>query len=154
MFRITKSYKEFFAVNGLYLLAVTVNFVVYFVNKKFKGLKISLIIFLQLTTFILFNETLMASIRNISEIDSEPVSIAVFASLSFLHFNASNMFITMTLCFFYYCLRMLSRLGEDATFRILRSCIFNCVGFIYIFFFTRYYLKIERENFMKHHNLA
>lgn len=94
----------------------------------------------------------MASITKISDVDSEPFFIAIFASLCLLHYNTGNMFISMALCFAYYCLRILSMVGEDNTFRLVRSCLFYGIGFVYIFFYTRTYLKRERENFMKHHN--
>ena len=109
-------------------------------------------IIVQVLNFILATEATLASIKQISDIDSEPFFIAVFASLSFLHYDAGNMFLSMVLCLSYYCFRILCRLGEDNSFRLIRSCFFNCIGFIYIFIFTRNYLQRERENFIKHYN--
>jgi len=59
----------------------------------------------------------------------------------------------MKLGYLYYCSRILSRIGgEDSTFRLIRTCIFTGIAFLYIFFFTRSYIERERENFVKNYN--
>ncbi len=150
---VTKSYREFFLVNGLSVIIVSINFVGYCLSKSYKQTIKHFGIISQVFYCILATEITLGSITLISDIDSEPFFIAVLASLSFLHYNSRNLFVSMAICYVYFCLRILIRIGgDDSTFRLVRICIFNGIAFIYIFFFTRSYIQRERENFMKHYN--
>jgi hypothetical protein len=129
------------------------NFIGYYITRRFKQSAKVFGIITQVFYCVMGTEVTISSISQISDIDSEPLFIAICASLSFLHFNAKNLFVSMTICYIYFCIRILSRIGGgDSTLRLVRTCIFNGIGFIYVFFFTRSYIQRERENFIKHYN--
>lgn len=130
-----------------------INFIGYCLSKRYKKIIQVFGIISQVLYCFLVTEITLGSITYISDIDSEPLFIAICASLSFLHYNTKNLFISMTICYVYFCFRILSKIGgDDSTFRLIRTCIFNGIGFTYIFIFTRSYIQRERENFMKHYN--